>query len=251
MCLCAYVVKFEISNYYLSLLNYFNKKYKNMARLLYPYESSSFYLRTGRRHVRLCGRVNGTGKYAAMIQPVLDALAEKEKERMIATCLSEDAYDDVVLCDADLDNAVRTTFEKIKQYDREHTTAFIKLFFPANGFSKIVKMPFSKEAQEVKNIVIKLDGLEDGHELKSLSGYLLQKVEASFEAWDNYGKSLLRIKELRATEEISKLAVRQQYERNWLDARKEFGLAVANSLFPKMDKRAAKNDENNNLSPEK
>jgi hypothetical protein len=221
-----------------------------MARMLYQNESSSSYLRMGRRHARLCGRINGTVKYAGMIQPVLDALREKEKERIEATALREDAYDDVVLCDAELDDAVRTTFERIRQYDRENKTSFINLFFPSHGFHEIVTLSYSKEPQEVKSIVIKLDGLEDGHELKGLSTVLLQKVEASFAAWDTYGKAISRLKELRAAEELSKLAVRQQYEHNWLDARKEVGLAIADSIFPKVSKRAVKDndDSDNNLS---
>jgi hypothetical protein len=222
-----------------------------MARMLYQKESSTFYLRMGRRHVRLCGRVNGAGKYAEKMHPVLDALREKEQERINATNLREDAYDDVVLCDAELDNAVRTTFERIRQYDRENKTSFINLFFPSNGFHEIITLSYSKEPQEVKNIVIKLDGLEEGHELKNLSTGLLQKVETSFAAWDTYGKAISHLKELRAAEEISKLAVRQQYEHNWLDARKEFGLAIADSIFPKVAKRAVKdNDDSDNLLDE-
>jgi hypothetical protein len=91
--------------------------------------------------------------------------------------------------------------------------------------------------------VIKLNGLEDGHALKILGNDLLPKVEASFAAWDVYGKAIVRLKELRAAEELSKLTVRQQYEGNWLDARKEFGAALADSIFPKIAKHAVKDEE--------
>jgi hypothetical protein len=219
-----------------------------MAKMLYQRDSTAKHRRLGRRHARLCGQVKGTAKFGEKMRQPLETLKEKENERLEATILREDAYDDVVLCDGDLDNAVRTAFEKIRQYDRENGTSFLVLFFPTHGFYEIITKPYSQEPQEVKNIVIKLNGLEDGHPLKSLADDLLQKVEASFAAWDVYQKSISLLKEMRAAEELSKLAVRQQYECNWLDARKEFGAAVADRIFPKAAKHAVKDedeDENN------
>jgi hypothetical protein len=214
-----------------------------MATMLLVRDSTAKLLRFARRHVRLCDQVKGAKKIAENILQPMAILKVKENERLEAVILREDAYDDVVLCDSDLDDAVRTTFEKIKQYDRENSSSFLGLFFPAHGFTELIRKPYSQEPQEVKNIVIKLNGLEDGHPLKSLADDLLQKVEASFAAWDNYQKAVILLKEMRAAEELAKLAVRKQYESNWLDARKEFGVTLADKIFPKVSKHAAKNGD--------
>ena len=58
-------------------------------------------------------------------------------------------------------------------------------------------------------------------------------------AWSDYRKAVEDCRTLQAGEEILKLEVRQQYEYNWLDARRAFGTAVANRIFPKAPHRAA------------
>ncbi len=208
-----------------------------MARMILQRDSAAMHLRMAKRHARLCGRVSQTKKYAAALQGALKKLEEKEKERKDASDEREYAYDDVILCDTELDNAVRTTFERAQQYDRDHLSRVRDLLFPTHGFSTIVYMPLSKEPQEVSKIVIKINQLEDGHELKPLAATLQEKADASTAAWNTYQQAINRLKDIQAFEELAKLAVRRQYEHNWLDARKEFGVSVADSLFPKVSNK--------------
>lgn len=210
-----------------------------MARMISQRDSAAMHLRMAKRHVRLCGRLAQTKQYAATMQEVLKQLEEKEKERKTASDDREYAYDDVILCDTDLDNAVRTVFEKTRQYDRDHLSRTLDLLFPARGFSDLVRMPLSKEPQEVSKLVVKLNQLEDDHDLKPLAVTLQEKTDASITAWNTYQKAITRLKEIQAAEELDKLAVRRQYEHNWLEARKEFGVSVADSIFPKVSGKAA------------
>lgn len=210
-----------------------------MARMISQRDSATLHLRMAKRHIRLCGRLAQTKKFAAALREAITQLEEKEKGRKAASDEREYAYDDVILCDTDLDNAVRTTFERTRQYDRDRLTRMLDLLFPARGFSDLVRMPLSKEPQEVNKLVVKLGQLEDGNELKPLAGFLQEKVNASIAAWDAYQQTITRLKEVQASEELSKLALRRQYEHNWLEARKEFGVSVADSLFPKVSVKTA------------
>ncbi|MDR1171779.1 MAG: hypothetical protein LBL24_04920 [Bacteroidales bacterium] len=216
-----------------------------MAKMILQKDSAAMHLRMAKRHTRLCGRLAHTKKYAAAIQQVLEQLKEKEKERENASDDREYAYDDVILCDTDLDNAVRTTFEQTRQYDRDHLSQALELLFPTGRFSDLVQMSLSKEPQEVKNLVVKLNQLEDGHQLKPLAAILQEKADASIAAWDAYQQAINRLKAIQASEELTKLAVRKQYENNWLEARKEFGASLADRIFPKMSSRTSphKDDE--------
>ncbi len=110
---------------------------------------------------------------------------------------------------------------------------------PARGFSDLVRMPLSKEPQEVNKIIVKINQLEDGHELKPLAEFLQEKTDASIAAWNTYQQTIKRLNDIQAAEELAKLAVRRQYEHNWLDARKEFGVSVADSIFPKISGKSA------------
>lgn len=205
-----------------------------MARMIYPKDSTAMHLRMGRRHVRLCLRVPGAEPFAAAIRPPLEQLAERERDRKAAAEAREEAYDVVILCDTYLDNAVRTTFERTRQFDRDHHTRFLDLLFPARGYSNIVYMPLSKEPQEVNKLLEKMEGIEDGHELKQLTAPLREKMEASTAAWAAYQQTITLLNAIQAREEHERLAVRQQYEHNWLDARKQYGVSMADSIFPKI-----------------
>lgn len=210
-----------------------------MARMINKRDSTALHLKMARRHMRLCGRVSDTGKLVTDMQAVWNRLKEKEREKNDASDVRDDAYDDVRLCDSGLDNAVRTTFERTRQYDRDNMTRMLDMLFPARGFSTLVNMPLYKEPQEVSKLILKLETLEESHPLRELIDLLKSKIEASEKAWDNYQKTILALQKIQTGEELAKLAVRQQYEHNWLDARKSLGAAAAENLFPRVSAKSS------------
>jgi rubrerythrin len=206
--------------------------------MIYQKDSTALHLRMGRRHERLCGRVPGAELFATAIRPTLERLKTKETERVAADEAREEAYDEVVLCDILLDNAVRNVFERVRQHDRDHLTQTLDLLFPGREYSSIINTPMSEEPQEVYKLTEKLAGLDEGHPLKELIAPLHERMGASVQAWTAYQQAITRVNGIQAAEEHERLAVRLQYEHNWLDARKQYGASVANRIFPKINSKA-------------
>jgi hypothetical protein len=221
-----------------------------MARLLYIHDSAALHKRLTRRHIRLCGQVKGGVSYAQAIQPKLDNLLQKSQALSGAEEMYENTYDDLIFKDADLDDGVRTLFERSRQYDRENGGNIAVLLFPDLTFSDIVNMPYSEEPKKVSSLIQKLETLEPTHELRPLAGMLQQKVDAVNSALNARQQAADNIRRCQVDEELAKNEVRAQYETNYLDARKSLGKQIAESLFPKVSKTAKKQETEINPEPE-
>jgi hypothetical protein len=193
-----------------------------------------------RRHIRLCGQINGAADYGKAMQPKLDDLALKERERHEAEELCENAQDDLVLKDSSLDNCVRNLFEHARRYDRDNMTRFTEMLFPHLSFSDIINAPLSDEPIRVMHLVEKLEHLEEWNELRKYAESLTKYVTAVNEALDARRKSAETLSRRQANEELARNAVRTQYESNYLDARKQYGKQQAEHLFPKVPRRPGK-----------
>jgi hypothetical protein len=214
-----------------------------MARMLYKHDSLALHKRLTRRHIRLCGQIKGGAPYAQNIQPKLDLLLKAEQALSAAGEASENAYDDLVLKDSELDNAVRTVFERSKQHDRENGGNVAVLLFPDLTFSDIINMPYSEEPGKVSSLIQKLETLEPGHELRSLIDILLHRVTAVNVALDARQQAAGDVRRCQVDVELAKNEIRAQYETNYLDARKSLGKQIAESLFPKVATRKDKSKE--------
>jgi hypothetical protein len=221
-----------------------------MARLIYKQDTLALHKRLTRRHIRLCGQIKGGASYAQAIQPKLNALLQTEQASAAADEVYENTYDDLVLKDAELDNGVRTLFERSKQYDRDNGGNISVLLFPDLTFSDIVNMPYSEEPKKVQSLIQKLETLEQGHELRPLINFLQQRVDAVNVALEARKQAADNIRRCQVDEELAKNDLRAQYEANYLDARKLLGKQIAESLFPKIVRRRAK-DENEDINPDK
>jgi hypothetical protein len=202
-----------------------------------------------RRHIRLCGQVKGGALYAQAIQPKLDKLLQKTQALSAAEEIAENSYDDLILKDAELDDGVRTLFERSRQYDRENRSNVSVLLFPDLTFSDIVNMPYSEELKKVSSLTQKLETLEASHELRPLAGTLQQKIDGVNAVLDARTQAADAIRRCKIDEELAKNEVRVQYEANYLDARKTLGRQTAESLFPKFAKRRVKT-EKEDINPE-
>jgi hypothetical protein len=220
-----------------------------MARLLYKQDTLALHKRLTRRHIRLCGQVKDGAQYAQAIQPKLDKLLQAEQALSAANEVSENTYDDLVLKDSILDNAVRTLFERSKQYDRENGGTTSILLFPDLTFSDIINISYSEEPKKVSNLIQKLETLDQGHELRSLIDGLQQKVNAVNNVLEARKQAAENVRRCQVEAELAKNEVRAQFEVNYLDARKYLGKQIAESLFPKIMNRKNKGEEGD-VNPE-
>jgi hypothetical protein len=214
-----------------------------MARLLYKQDSVALHIRLAHRHIRLCGQVKGGALYAQAIQPKLDKLLQTVQTLSAAEEVYENTYDDLILKDAELDDGVRTLFERARQYDRENRSSVSVLLFPDLTFSGIVNMPYSEESKKVSSLIQKLETLEPTHEIRSLAGTLQQKVDGVNVALDARQQAADTVRKCQVDKELAKNELRAQYETNYLEARKSSGKYIAESLFPKVVRRKSKSRE--------
>jgi hypothetical protein len=211
-----------------------------MARMLRDNESTGKHLNAGRRHTRLCKKLKGAEKYALNMETVFSQLIVKKKATDEKTDAREDFYDDMILYDTDLDNSIRTSFEKCKQFDRENPgQAVLNKIFPEGKFTVITNIERTKEPDAAEQLAVRFESLGSDHPLYETAAVLREKISASREAINAYYESIREHKLAQAEEEIAQAAFRRQYEANYLDARKEFGKVLAERLFPRITGRSA------------
>jgi hypothetical protein len=209
-----------------------------MATMLRNNDSTDKHLNTVRRHTRLCKQISGTEEFVTNIQPAYNELKEKQALTQAKAEEREDAYDDLIFQDGLLDNAVRSTFEKCKQFDRDNIgQSVLKQIFPEEKFSDIIREPIASEPDEVEKIKIRIEELGDTHTLYPLAAILQERIDASRQAITALNDSIRAQKMAEAEEEITQGKLRQQYENNYLDARKKLGRQTAEMLFPKTSSR--------------
>ena len=209
-----------------------------MAILLNLHDSASRCLNVVRRHQRLIKQVVNDNELIQKVQPDYDVLSEKVQNREEKEIIRENAYDDLVLADRNLDDSLRTVFEKCKQYDRENLSERILIqIFPDETYGDLVKLPFAKEVDVINKIAIKLESLGTGHTLYPLRDLLKGKSQLCETAIQSVEDAIREIKLAEAEVEIAKNTLIRCYEANYLDARKKYGRSTADKLFPKVYNR--------------
>lgn len=204
-----------------------------MARMLNDNESTDRHLDSIRRHMRLCKQVKGAEKLAADIEPAYQDLLQKQAATQAKFDARQYALDDSIMRDADLDDSVRTAFERATQFDRENPGAQVLLkIFPEGTFSEITRVERTQEPDVVEQLAVRVESLGDQHSLKPLAAALRAKVEVSRAANAAYFEAIRNQKLAEADEEIAQANLRRQYEFNYLEARKMLGRAAAERLFP-------------------
>ena len=204
-----------------------------MAQLLYERQSSNAHLNAVKRHMRLCRQIKGGDKYAVQIEVNYNTLIEKQQASEQAKFEKESAYDDVVLNDSDLDNTIRTLFEKAKQYDRENPgRPVLSRLFIDGKLSGIIYASLKNEPALAEQLIARLDALGEGHSLSEEKAKVQADVDKCQTALTAYQEAITAHKSVVALEEIAQADLRRQYEFNYLDIVKEFGKRFANRFFP-------------------
>jgi hypothetical protein len=94
--------------------------------------------------------VKGAEQLAAAIEPAYQELLQKQAATRAKFEAKQYALDDLIFRDADLDDGVRTAFEKATQFDRENPGAKVLLkVFPGGTFSEITRAERAKEPDVV------------------------------------------------------------------------------------------------------
>ena len=215
-----------------------------MARMLQDRDSTDSHLNTTRRHVRLCKQIKGAETLAEAIQPAYQQLQQKQADTQAKAEARQEAYDDLLLSDTDLDNAVRTTFEKCKQFDRENPgLPVLAQIFPDQTYSSIINIPREQEPDVVEKLAIRLENMGETHSLFPVAAELRARITTSRNTITAFHTAVREQKMAEAEEEIAQAALRQQYEINYLEARKLFGRQTAERLFPRLGAKAVKQTE--------
>ena len=196
--------------------------------------STDSHLDISKRHIRLCKRIKGAEDLAAAITPSITNLKEKHEIRSACEDDKTAAYDDMQFNDAALDDVIRNLSAGAKQYDRTHPGRSVhSMLFPDGKTTTITEASLSAEPDKAEQVLQRVKGFEEGHELVSYQLPLESAIAVCRKGISSYQNMITAVKTALADEEIAQADLRKQYEFNYLDAVKIFGKSFANRLFPK------------------
>jgi len=215
-----------------------------MARMLNKQNSSRVHLNACRRHIRFCNQFKSAEKYALTLQPAYDNLIQKTATVQTLLEKRQDALDDLLQYHADLVNAVRTVFDRCKGYMRQNPNdPILNLIFPEGRYGDIIEVPRPKLPVLVEQIALKIESLGETHPLFLLAAELRSQIKAPKEAFEAFQASARAYQLARAEEAIARANLRKQYEINYLEARKEYGRATADHLFPQINSKVSREEQ--------
>lgn len=201
--------------------------------------SSNKCLALTQRHIRLCKRFGDCEKYIQAIEPGYTELLEKHRMVEQFAMDRDYAYDFVVYNEKELDNQVRTIFEKCKQYDRQHIGSMVlKQVFPSEIFGDLIRQNRIKKLYDLEKVVIKIENLGSEHQLFSLAQDLRDHISGVSSAIKEHEEAILQETRSRTDKEIAKNKLIRQYESNYLRIRADIGRTRAHYLFPQMKSKA-------------
>lgn len=214
-----------------------------MARMLYQRDSALFMLNAVRRHQRLCRKNPGGESFIQAIVPAFSALEDRCKLLEEASHRREDAYDDILLADLDLDNTIRNVFDACKTFDRTHSEgSLVNLVFSNGTFSEIVRLPYQDEPNVADTLAVKIEKLGNTHELYPMADAIRKATANVRKAIEVHKEAIRNEKSAEAEVEIAKAGLIRAYEVNYLEARKKSGSAKADRLFPALSSRVKEED---------
>ena len=209
-----------------------------MASLITSRDSAERCINLARRHQRLAKIVVNDGKLSGQMIPSMDQVKVKIDLLMQKSEAREDAFDDQALADKFLDDTIRSIFGDCQKFDRTNPTAMVlRKIFPDEKFGEIVRLPFNTEIRAAEQMKLRLEKLGEKHPLYANVALLHKKIEAGKKAIADKNSAIRDEKMAEAEVDIDKEALIRQYENNYLDARKKYGKATAEKLFPETRSR--------------
>jgi hypothetical protein len=223
---------------------------KVMASMLREKDSTERHLNLCHRHVRLCNLQKGAELLANNMKSAMQNLGSKQENTKQKQLAREEAYDDVILADVNLDNGVKTSFEKCKQFDRDNVGEnILPRIFPDSKFTTITELNRYEEPAAVNLLAVRLENLGPNHPLLGLAQDLRKQVAESLAAIEKLRQAEAAEKTASTEEDLARVALRKQFELNYLEARKIFGKEQAERLFVKISAPSTKNKKESPSTP--
>jgi hypothetical protein len=210
-----------------------------MATMIRSGFSVAKMLKIVKRHFRLSKQVFNDTALAAQMQPAVETLKGKMALLEEKTEAQENAYDDLVLADRLADDIVRDVFGQCAMFDRNNPGSnLLNTIFPDGTYGDIVRMEYTHEVVEMKNIATRLQNLGETHELYPWAAQLLEKAGGVEQAMLSLNTAIKDEAVAMGEIRIAKEELVRKYEVNYLDARKKYGKTNAEKLFPKFYTRS-------------
>ncbi len=114
------------------------------------------------------------------------------------------------------------------------TARVLMTIFPTGKFGGLVNLPVEEEQEALDNLVLRLQSLGEDHPLFVETDTLAVNIEASKAAVAIFEVATKAVKTALTKEEMAKAALRQQYEKNYLQARDMFKRSLAERIFLKL-----------------
>jgi hypothetical protein len=205
-----------------------------MTVLLNEYDSVGKCLMFTFRHRSLCNRIPGGKKYAEAIVSHYMVLEDKIREFREVTYHRLHCRDLLEQHNQNMDDGVRTVYEKCKQHDRENPDdQILSLVFPETAFGPYVRNNIFKEPAIVEQLVVRLESLGKEHPMYAVAGLLKKPLREMRKAILAFREGERHEKIAKTERDLSKGDLVKQYRTNYFDACKDLGKKKASQLFPR------------------
>lgn len=208
-----------------------------MAQTVSKKDSPAKVERAARRHVRLAKRTKNAQaiEIAQRIEAPRGMLAEKIANAAAAREAAEDAFDDWVADDGEVDDKIASIGRKAKDYDADHPGArTYELLFQGQTPSDITYMAREEQPDAVVKLVQRAAALPPEHPVVALAPQLAEANERTRASHAAYLRALTAVAEADAAVETAKLAVIQVYRDNVIDIARAVGAELAERCFPRV-----------------
>ncbi|HEY8429683.1 MAG TPA: hypothetical protein VIL20_14965 [Sandaracinaceae bacterium] len=190
-----------------------------------------------RRHVRLTKRTKNARaiEIAQRIEAPAAVLEEKNRGVESARRAVEDALDDWIADDRDVDDKIASVSRRCVDYDAEHPGARTHVaLFRGVAPSDVKYLPRAEQPDEVVKIIARASALPPEHPVVPLIPALAEANERARASQRAYEAALTALDEANAAAEVAKMAVVQVYRDNVIDITRAVGEELAERCFPRL-----------------
>lgn len=214
-----------------------------MAQSVSKSDSPARVAGAARRHRRLTNRTkNATAiEIAQRIDAPLAALVEKNETLADREEAAEDAFDDWVADDSDVDDRIESIGRKAVDYDAEYPGARTnETLFRGAAPSDITYLPREDQPDAVAKLIGRTAALPPEHPAVAVVPALVEANDRARLSHGAYLRALTAVTEASAAAEIAKMAVVQVYRDNIVDITRAVGEELAERCFPRLRARRRK-----------